>query len=115
MQMQFDITPLDEGISLVRLDGRMDSLGVDQIETRFTAAVVASNRHAVVDLSGVSFLASMGIRLFIANARAMDRKGRKMALFGASELIQGVLEAVAIDQIIPVASDQQQAVQALAA
>ena len=111
--MEFQITPLDDECSIVRLQGRMDSPGVDRIETRFTAAVVAADRHALVDLSGVSFLASMGIRMFIANARAMNSKGRRMALFGATEPVMSVLESVALDQIIPIAPDQQQATLAI--
>lgn len=111
--MDFQVTPLNEDTSLVRLNGRLDSPGVDQIETRFIAAVVASNRNAVIDLSAVSFLASMGIRLFITNARAMATKGRRMAVFGASESVRSVLDAVALDQIIPVMTTEQQAVQAI--
>ncbi|HVZ45991.1 MAG TPA: STAS domain-containing protein [Ramlibacter sp.] len=112
--MEFEVSQLDDHCNLVRLTGRMDSPGVDRIETRFTAAVTAANRDAVVDLSGVDFLASMGIRMFIANARAMSGKGKRLALFGATEMVRDVLESVAIDQIIPVAADQDQALRALA-
>ncbi len=112
--MEFELINLDDACNLVRLVGRMDSSGVDGIETRFIAAVVAGDRNAVIDLSGVNFLASMGIRLFISNARAMNLKGRRIAVFGATEPVQSVLEAVALDQIIPVTSNQQEALQALA-
>ena len=88
--------------------------GVDGIESRFTAAVVATNHHAAIDMSGVDFLASMGIRLFITNARAMNNKGLRMALFGATDAVQSVLESVALDQIVPIARDQQEALLALA-
>jgi anti-anti-sigma factor len=112
---QLDITPIDAERNVVRLTGRLDAPGVDQIEMRFTAGVAAANRHAVIDLSGVDFLASMGIRMFIAVARAMHAKGCRIALFGASEAVQDVLEAVALDQIIPVTGTEQQALQAIAA
>lgn len=113
--MEFEVSPIDDSSTLVRLAGRLDTQGVDRIETRLTGAMVAGGRNAVVDLSGVSFIASMGIRMLIANAKAMQLKGRKLALFGATGPVAGVLEAVAIDQIIPVATDQQQALQAIAA
>jgi anti-anti-sigma factor len=111
--MDIEITPLDDRCNVVRLNGRLDSPGVDRIETRFAAAVVAADRNAVLDLSGVSFLASMGIRMLITNARAMGNRGRKLAIFGAQDPVLAVLESVAIDQIIPMAADQQQAVAAL--
>lgn len=111
--MDFEVTQLDESCTLVRLTGRLDSAGVDRIETRVTAAMVPGGRNAVVDLSGVTFLASMGIRMLIANARAIHLKGRKMAVFGATGAVASVLEAVALDQLVPVAADQQAALQAV--
>lgn len=112
--MEIEVTLIDDQCTLVRLTGRMDSPGVDRIETRFTAAVAAGHRDAVVDLSGVSFLASLGIRMLISSARAMAGKGHRMAVFGANEMVQDVLDSVALDQIIPVAADQPQALAALA-
>ena len=113
--MEFEVSAVDASINRIRLNGRMDSPGVDQIELRFSAAVVAAGRNAVIDLTGVSFLASMGIRLFIASARALKLKGFKMALFGASEAVQSVLETVALDQIMPVVASEQQALDSLKA
>jgi hypothetical protein len=50
--------------------------GVDQIETRFTASIVPSGKHALVDLSGVTFLSSMGIRMLVATALARTADAR---------------------------------------
>jgi anti-anti-sigma factor len=97
----------------VRLIGRMDSPGVDQIELRFTAGVVASGRQAVIDLTGVSFLASMGIRMLITGAKALQNKGAGMALFGATPDVQNVLDTVSLDQIIPVAETEAGALERL--
>lgn len=113
MTTHMDITEIDGDLTCIRLTGRLDSPGIDRIETQFTAAVVSRAHHAVVDLSGVDFLASMGIRMFIASARALRLKGAKMALFGASDLVRSVLDHVALDQIIPIAATEQQAIERL--
>jgi len=113
--MDIEVDQLTDNIACVRLIGRMDSASVDGAETRFSAAVVAPGQNAVVDLSGVNFLASMGIRLFITSARALNAKGARMVLFGASDLVRNVLEHVALDQIIPIVGDREQAVAKLAA
>jgi anti-anti-sigma factor len=55
-----------------------------------------------VDLSGVTFLASMGIRTFLANAKSLERRGAAMALFAASPLVTEVLTSVGIEQLIPI-------------
>lgn len=113
--MQFEVSPIDDATSRVRLAGRLDTAGVDQIELRFTAAVVAPGRQVVVDMSGVEFVASMGIRLFISSARALQSKGARMALYGASDAVQSVLDTVALDQIMPIASNESQALEQLKA
>lgn len=107
MDMEFE--PLDGNITCVRLKGRMDTAGVDRIEMKFTAGLVSGGRSGIVDVSEVTFLASMGVRMFIASARAMHNKGAKIALFGAPELVQDVFETVALDQIVPIATSQAQA------
>jgi len=98
----------------VRLSGRLDAAGADQIGVRFSAVVAAAGRPAAIDLSGVSFIASLGIRLLISTARSMASRQQRMVLFGAGELVRGVLDDVALDQIIPIVGTQDEALAQLA-
>ena len=111
--MEMKVIHLMDDVTCVRLDGRMDTLGVDQIELKFSASAVAQGRNTIVDLSQVSFLTSMGIRLLIASARALQLKGKKFVLFGASELVLGILDTVALDQIVPIVATEQLAIQSI--
>lgn len=102
-------------VSVVRLQGRLDAAGSDVIGLRFTAAVASQPRDAVVDLTGVSFVASLGLRLLISAARSLAGKGHRMALFGANDMVQGVLDDAALDQIMPITATEAEALAALAA
>ena len=113
--MEIEVDNSLNDVSVVRVNGRLDSAGVDQAETRFSAAVVAPGRDAAIDLSGVNFLASMGVRLFITSARALQLKGGRMVLFGAPEMVQNVLDHVALDQLIPIVASRDEALAKLAA
>lgn len=113
--MDIEVTELEGNVTCIRLKGRLDSPGVDRIETRFVASMVPPGRNSVVDLSGVSFLASMGIRMLISSGRALNLKGAKMVLFGAPSLVQSVLDHVALDQIIPIVATEQDAIARLTA
>ena len=99
--MEMKVEEVNQQVTCVRLQGRLDAPNADRIGVPFTAAVSATGRDAVVDLSGVDFLASMGIRLLIACARAVAGRGRRMVLFGAQDMVATVLSEAAIDQIIP--------------
>lgn len=113
--MEITVTELPGPTTAVRLAGRPDAGGAERIGLHFTAAVATQARHAVVDLSGVEFIASMGIRLLISTARALGLKHHKMVLYGVNKLVQGVLDDAAIGQIIPIVGTEAQAVAELAA
>jgi anti-anti-sigma factor len=66
----------------------------------------------VVDLSGVEFMGSMALRLFIACAKALAKNNGKLVLFGASAAIQEVLDIAALGAIMPVVPDLEAAIQA---
>ena len=72
--MEMEVTELDGKAIKIALRGRLDTAGVDQIETRFSARIVPGGRQAIVDLAEVSFIASMGLRMFITVARSVGKK-----------------------------------------
>lgn len=111
--MDMQVTELSDRAIRIRLQGRLDAAGAEQIEARFMAATASADdeRHALVDLSGVSFLASMGIRLLIASARGLNRRGALLVLYGAADLVQDVIDLAALDQIMPVATSEAQALE----
>lgn len=94
----------------VVLAGRLDTQGVDRIETRFGAAIVPAAKNTVVDISEVTFLASMGIRMLIATTRSLGRKGAKIALYGATPAVREVIETAALTDIIPLAGSEGEAI-----
>lgn len=111
--MKMAATELPGNLTCIRLSGRLDAPGADRIDVPFTAHVAAVGQDAIIDLSGVTFVASMGIRLLISAARGLARKGARMVMFGAQELVRNVLEEAAIDQIIPMVATEEQAVRTL--
>src|SRR5262249_36695283 len=94
--------PIVEGITRIRLEGRLDITGAQDVDLRFAGICSTVARGAVVDLSGVTFLASMGIRTLISNAKALERRGAAMALFAPTPLVIEVLASVGIEELIPV-------------
>jgi anti-anti-sigma factor len=93
----------------VALVGRLDTAGVDVVETRFGAAIVPNGKNTIVDLSQVTFLASMGIRMLISTTRALSRKGGKLVMYGAGPGVKDVIETAALTEIIPLAGSENEA------
>ena len=101
---------INENLRRISISGRLDIAGTDEIATRFAALAASAKRRVIVDLSAVSFLASIGIRSLIANAKALQQRGGKMVLFvGDNATVTMTLETTGIDTLIPMFADAAEA------
>jgi anti-anti-sigma factor len=107
--MQMEVLPLGERYVKVTLQGRLDTPGVDRIETRFLASLVPGGNTAIVDLSQVDFISSMGIRMLVSAARSLKMRQAALAVFGVQPQVSQLLEVVAIDQMIPICGTEAEA------
>lgn len=98
--MKMAVVERNDEVVQISLIGRMDALGVEDIAIPFTAATATRKALVAIDLGQLDFLASVGLRLFFANARSLQQRGGKMALAGAQPDVQAVLDATGVAQII---------------
>lgn len=106
--MKIETTPLDHQVMVIALTGRLDIAGAAEIEAAFAAAAKEA-QVAVVDLGGVGFLASIGIRLLLANAKALSRRDAHMILFGCDMQVEKVLRSTGVDQLIAIVTTREEA------
>ncbi|MGZ8183826.1 MAG: STAS domain-containing protein [Methylobacter sp.] len=111
--MQINSEILDNGIIKVYLSGRMDILGVQDIDMKFTALTATQKASVLVDMSEVSFLASLGMRTLISSAKALSGRGGFMVLHKPQDNVLDVLETSGVSSLIPVYDDFDQALDAL--
>lgn len=112
--MKLHYENLSNNVLKVGLAGRMDITGTGEIENQLAALLTARGVSVVMDMSEVSYLASIGIRALIVNARAVTRRGQRMVLAAATPAVAEVLNVAGVDQLIPVYPDVAAAQQALA-
>ncbi len=99
--MDMNIEDLAGGITKVTLRGRLDLAAANQAELRFST-VTGAKRAVIVDLAGLTFLASMGIRMLLIGAKTVKSKGGKMALLAPGSEVAAVLKTARIDALIPI-------------
>ncbi len=107
--MQFEVQELSPTTNKVVMTGRLDAAGVAICETAFTGAVAASGRSAVLDLTNLTFMSSLGIRMLLSCARVVTRRGGKVVLFGAQPIVAEVLTAMALDGVLPLVGTEEEA------
>lgn len=93
------------GVSLLRLIGRLDMEGVQKIEPHFNEAASNQKKNVIVDLSAVDFIASIGIRMLVSNAKLLTRSGARMIILDPTLMVESVLNTAGIQHIIPIEKD----------
>lgn len=102
--MEMTTETLEDGITRVSLAGRLDYAATTEIDAALSA-VARSAKHLLVDLSKVTFLASMGIRTLLTTAKTLKDRGGKMALFQPELAVAKVLKVSGTDMLVPVYYD----------
>jgi anti-sigma B factor antagonist len=110
MKMQTD--QIGGTVTKASLNGKLDIAGAHAIDLPFNV-MVGSKRAIVVDLTDVTFIASMGLRTLIMGAKAVASKGGKMVLLSPTEDVAKVLEDSGTTTIIPIYNDLSEAVSAV--
>ena len=101
------------GVTKAVFEGRMDSSSVGHVEGHFIEHVGPRERPAIVDMTAVTFIASLGIRMLLGTARALARDGSKLAMYGANGEVLEVIETTALSEIIPVVRTEAEAIAAV--
>jgi anti-anti-sigma factor len=111
--MDLESELLDEQIVKVTLDGRLDVQGTQAIDMKFTALTATKKAAILVDMSKVSFLASIGMRTLLSCAKAVSKRGGKMVLLDPQPMVREVLDRTGVGSLIPVYEDIEAAKEAL--
>jgi anti-anti-sigma factor len=100
--MEIQYSELDNNVRMIKLTGDLDINGVNEIDIKFTGYCAGDQPRILVDLSAVSFLASIGIRMLILTAKSVVNRGGRMALLSPTSEVKDILEVTGIPAIIPV-------------
>lgn len=111
--MKLEYTELQDGIRLIKLEGRLDLNGTYSIEVQFVNHCAGEKVRVLVDLSGVNYVSSVGIPMLVNTAKSVVGRGGKMAFIKPQEDVLKILEMVGVTQVIPIYNDQKTAIKEL--
>jgi anti-anti-sigma factor len=101
------ITLFNAGDSLttLSLEGRLDATTVLAIQPEFMEKTVALKKPALVDMSQVSFMGSMCIRMLVLAAKGLGPAGR-LGLLKPSPLVEKALKSSGFDRFVSIFHDE---------
>jgi anti-anti-sigma factor len=109
-----EVRTTDGGADLVELTGELDSSSSELLSAAL-ARLTGGGRRAVVDLTGLDFVDSSGVKMLIAAARAVEDEGGGFVLAGPTGSVRRVFEILHLDQVVPIVADRAEAFQDVAA
>lgn len=77
---------------VIEPNGRIDSMTAKEFEQLIAAPLVSGSGRLVVDLSGLEYISSAGLRVFLTAAKQCKSAGGALTLCSASDGVREVFE-----------------------
>jgi len=91
--LSFDTTLSSAGDAVIALAGELDLSGAPALDEEITRMVAGHGvRRVVLDLRGLRFMDSSGLRVVALAARRLEAAGRALTLVRGAETVQRVFE-----------------------
>jgi anti-sigma B factor antagonist len=99
----------DSGILTLTVSGRIDADTTGAFSETIDRCIEAGNHKIVLDLSGVDYVTSVGLRALILGAKRLAPLGGKMVLCAPQERVLKLLELAGFTSIFKIAGNREQA------
>jgi anti-anti-sigma factor len=104
MSIELVVVPRSDGVSHVQLSGRLDILAMKEVDARFHGETAARVQPAIVELTGLEFITSLGIGMLFGSAKSLRRNGHTMVILGSHGFVDNALRTVGVHEVLPFAS-----------
>lgn len=101
-------------ISVVRLDGRLDSCASEEFGRRLGSVLEQAGGAVLLDCGHLTFISSAGLRVLLLASKKMQSSGRQMGMCSLSDNVREVFVISGLTKIFSIHADEAQAVAALA-
>ena len=106
-------TERENGILIAKAKGRIDGVNARDFEEALKAAISTDDNTVVMDLEGLSYISSAGLRVILLIAKTLRKRNAELMLCSLSDPIREVFEISGFDKFIPVHASREQALAAV--
>jgi anti-anti-sigma factor len=100
--------------NIIELSGRIDNNSSAAIEARINAVLDAQPQTLILDMRGVDFVSSLGLRVMLSAAKRCRKQSTKIALCGVLPQVEEVFQLSGLSAFFPMHPNCEAAQQALA-
>ena len=99
--------------TLVQLNGRLDITHSDEVDVKLAKDVQSGEGDIIINLSGISYISSSGIRVFVGLVRELEKQERKLKLCEITPPVKKVFDVVELLDLFEVYQTEEEAVASL--
>ncbi len=109
-----DITIARQGVHLiVGVEGRLDGAHAAEFQAAMEGAIQPSDQAVIVDMGGVQFIASAGLRVFLVVGRLLQKQNTNLVGCSVSGPLREVFAISGFDKIVQLYDSRADALRAL--
>ena len=115
MAVKLAVKSVDNGVSIFILSGTLDAPGTIDVEGEFQNLLREKGGKIIVDLSGLDYMSSYGLRMLLLGAKRLAEAGGEMHLAAPKPRVMELIKLAGYDTIFPVHTALDDALQSTAA
>jgi len=89
------------GWTLVAIAGRLDMISAGPLEQELETLIGAGTRRLAIDMSGLDYLSSAGLRALLVAGRRLQETQGTLALVGLRGTVKEVMEIAGLSNVFP--------------
>ncbi len=101
------------GAHIISVEGRLDGSTYQELEKTLFDAIETGHQNLVLDLSGLHYISSVGLRVLLLGAKKLKPAGGTLMLAGMTPEVQEVFEISGFLTLFPTAASREEAVASL--
>jgi anti-anti-sigma factor len=102
-------------VLVIDLEGRLDSRTAGEVDDRIVAIATGADKRAVLNLRGVTFVSSAGLRIILRLSRLLQSHGGELRISDAQAMVGSVLQTAGFDSLLRIHATEQEAIAAFVA
>jgi anti-anti-sigma factor len=100
---------VEKGFTALTIKGRLDAVSAPAAEAGINTAIESGASNLVLNLSGLEYVSSAGLRVLLVTAKKLSRQNGKIILCGLQDTVKEVLTISGFLSIFQVATDEAEA------
>lgn len=103
-----------DGCLVLSIAGRLDAIAAPLLQSRFEEVLTPENSRVIVDMAGVDYISSGGLRVLLIMAKEVSARGGGIVLVQLHPFVEDILRMSGFHTLIPAAGTREDALKLLA-